>query len=107
MVMNIGGRIKQLREAKGLKQTDVYTTIGLSSSYYSEIEDGKKNCTIETLKRICESLHMSLSDFFKDEIEEINNPPLDIEKAEILKNSKVSTEELKQALKIIEALKDK
>jgi transcriptional regulator with XRE-family HTH domain len=105
--MEIGLKIKQLREHKGLKQIEVYTTIGMSKSYYSELEDGKKQPTIETLEKICHFYDISLSDFFKDEIKEIIVPNMDAEKYEILKDSTVTLDELKQALKVVEALKGK
>jgi HTH-type transcriptional repressor of puuD len=104
--MNISERVTQIRDMRGMSQREVAELAGISASNYNEVERGISKCPIGTLEKICKALNITLSEFFKDEIEEIT-PILDAEKIEILKNSKVSTQELKQALKIIEAMKDK
>jgi len=97
----IGERIKKLRLQKGLNQVDIYTKIGLSSSYYSEIENGKKNVTIETLEKICKVLDISMSEFFADDTEKV---VIDNEIIKIIKESHVTPAQLRKALKLIDVL---
>lgn len=54
--MNIGVAIKNLRQQKGLKQTDFATKCGLSQSYLSSIEKGRKEPTLSILKQISGAL---------------------------------------------------
>ena len=50
---------------------------GLSQSYLRDIELGKKNPTVETLSYICDSLEISLKDFFNEETQEaLTDDPL-------------------------------
>ena len=73
--MNIGKAIKDLRQQKGFKQTDFAVKCGLSQSYLSSIEKGKKEPTLGILKQIANALAipMPILVFFsldKDDIAE-------------------------------------
>lgn len=65
-MINVGQRIKQLREAQGLTVNKLANLSGISQSHLREIELGNKNPTVETLSYFCESLNITLSDFFKE-----------------------------------------
>lgn len=65
--MNVGKRIKTLREAKGLTVNKLANIAGISQSFLRDIELGNKNPTVETLSYFCEALDISLSDFFDDD----------------------------------------
>lgn len=54
--MNIGNAIKDLRQQKGFKQTDFAAHCGLSQSYLSAIEKGRKEPTLSILKQIADAL---------------------------------------------------
>ena len=54
--MNIGNAIKNLRLQKGFKQNDFAMKCGLSQSYLSSIEKGRKEPTLTILKQIAETL---------------------------------------------------
>lgn len=71
--MNIGNAIKDLRKQKGLKQTDFAVKCGLSQSYLSSIEKGKKEPTLGILKQIANALAipMPVLVFFSLDIEDI------------------------------------
>lgn len=58
--MNIGNAIKGLRKQKGFKQNVFAEMCGLSQSYLSLIEKGKKEPTLNLLKRISSTLSMPL-----------------------------------------------
>lgn len=62
--MNIGKRIRKLREAKGLTQTEVARRAGLLPSYVSRIEGNRTNPEIPMLERIGAALGLRLHQFF-------------------------------------------
>ena len=69
--MELGKRIIDLRERKGLTTNKLATTAGISQSYLRDIELGNKNPTVEMLSYICEALDVSLCDFFALETNDI------------------------------------
>lgn len=58
--MNIGTAIKNLRQQKGLKQIDFAVKCGLSQSYLSSIEKGRKEPTLSILKQIANALSIPM-----------------------------------------------
>ena len=58
--MNIGNAIKDLRQQKGFKQTEFAVKCGLSQSYLSSIEKGKKEPTLGILKQIAAALSIPM-----------------------------------------------
>ena len=58
----IGARIKELREAAGLKQHELERLAGLSPNYLSPVEKGKETPRTATLERIASALHVKISD---------------------------------------------
>ena len=47
--MNVGERIKELREKRGLTVNKLANLAGISQSYLRDVELGNKNPTVETL----------------------------------------------------------
>ena len=45
-------KIKELRMNKGMKQIDLAKEVGITKSYLSEIENDKKNGSIEVINKI-------------------------------------------------------
>lgn len=64
--MDIGVRIKQLRETKGYSINKLANKAGVSQSYLRDIELGSKNPTVAFISLLCEQLEISLRDFFSD-----------------------------------------
>lgn len=62
--MNIGKRIRDLRNAKGLLVTELARKAYISQSYLSDIEKGRTVPSLDKLASICEALNISLGDFF-------------------------------------------
>ena len=62
--MNLGERIRKLREAKGLTQTEVARRTGLLPSYVSRIEGNRTNPEIPMLERIAAALGLRVYQFF-------------------------------------------
>jgi transcriptional regulator with XRE-family HTH domain len=65
-IENLGKRIKQIRITKGLTQESLATRAGLTKSYISLLETGKKIPAIFTLSHIAGALGISVGDFFQD-----------------------------------------
>ena len=62
--MNVGLRIKALREQKGITVNKLANLAGISQSYLRDVELGNKNPTVETLSYFCDALGVTLRDFF-------------------------------------------
>lgn len=58
----LGNRIKELRQMKGLSQENFALLIEMDRTYYSAIENGKHNVTIQNLYKIAKGLDITLSD---------------------------------------------
>lgn len=62
--MEVGKRITELREQVGITTNKLANQCGLSQSFVRAVELGEKGITVENLKLICDTLHISLRDFF-------------------------------------------
>ena len=58
----IGGNLKRIRNKKELKQVEVAVDAGVNSSYYSKIERGEVNPSLEKVYRIIKALKIRSSD---------------------------------------------
>ena len=58
----LGNHIKELRKKLGLSQEKFALSIGIDRTYYSAIESGKHNVTIQNLYKIAKGLNVTLSD---------------------------------------------
>ena len=58
-VASIIGRIKTIREGKGLSQLDLSLASGVSQTAISQIETGRKSPTLATFLRLCDALEIS------------------------------------------------
>jgi transcriptional regulator with XRE-family HTH domain len=65
--MNLGGRIRLLREEKGLTMRHLAEQAGCSPSLISQLENNKVDPSISMLKRIAKALDVNIVDFFMDE----------------------------------------
>jgi len=64
--VSLGLAIRRRREALKLSQDDFADTISMHRSYYSAIERGEKNLTLQVLSRVADGLKARLSDLFRD-----------------------------------------
>jgi transcriptional regulator with XRE-family HTH domain len=62
--MDIGNRLRGLREAKGLSHADIERRSGLSIDLLSEIDDGRGRPPIPVLKRWAKALDVSMLQLF-------------------------------------------
>lgn len=64
----IGLRIKELRAETESSQETFANLIGMSRSYFGEIETGKRNVAIINLEKIACGLGVTLAEFFDSDI---------------------------------------
>ena len=64
-IKSLGKRIKQIRNKNGLTQEVLSARSGLTKSYISLLEAGKKIPAISTLSRIAVALGMPIGEFFE------------------------------------------
>ncbi len=65
--MDIGKRLRELREAKGLSQRDIEKRTGLFRSYVSRVECGHAIPRLETLGKWAKALRLPLSALFVED----------------------------------------
>ena len=62
-------RIIKLCETRGITINKLATMCGITQSTIQDIVYGKvKSPTVSTIKKICDALDMSISDFFDDDL---------------------------------------
>jgi transcriptional regulator with XRE-family HTH domain len=64
--IQIGQRIKQLREKIQLSQKDLSFAADLDRSYIASIESGQRNVSIVNIEKISCALGVTLKEFFDD-----------------------------------------
>ncbi|MGN0912374.1 MAG: helix-turn-helix domain-containing protein [Alphaproteobacteria bacterium] len=64
----IGLRIKELRLSKNLSQENASLDAGIDRTYWSSVENGKRNISIVNLYKICKVLNTPLDNFFNSEL---------------------------------------
>lgn len=62
LLKKVVGKLKALREAKGISLESVYNDIDVN---IGRIESLKSNISLSTLARLCKYYKISLSEFFK------------------------------------------
>lgn len=68
--MDTSKRIIELRQKKGMRQSEMALTLNLSQSSYSRIENNAENLTIEQLEKIAVALDVSVKELLFGEKEE-------------------------------------
>lgn len=61
---NIGKRIRELRVENGLSQEQLALRSDITTAYLGLLERNLKNPTVKVIEQICNSLNISLVDFF-------------------------------------------
>ncbi len=65
---DLGGRLRDIREARGLTQRELAQRGGVPHGMISMIERNRTNPSVTTLRKILEDIDMSMSEFFEPEI---------------------------------------
>ncbi|WP_329739246.1 helix-turn-helix transcriptional regulator [Enorma massiliensis] len=66
--MRVGLRIKELRGERGVSQEAFANSIGMSRTYFAEVEIGKRNISIDNIARICDGFGSSIREFFDSDL---------------------------------------
>ena len=61
-----GKRIKTFRKETGLSQEKFALKIEMDRTYYASVESGKRNVSLENIKKIADGLGVSLSKLFEE-----------------------------------------
>jgi transcriptional regulator with XRE-family HTH domain len=71
----VGSRIKELRDHRGITQSEMGRMLGHTDVYISQIETGKRRIGLDLLEKIAQSLDVSPLIFFNDPLrgEELNS----------------------------------
>lgn len=60
-------KLKEIRKRKKMTQKQVADRVGISQSFYTEMETGKKEINVSRLERIARVLECSVHDLISDE----------------------------------------
>lgn len=63
--VRLGRRISELRDGKGLSQTQLADTAEIGRAHLSQIENGAVAARIDTIHAIATALDLTVSDLFK------------------------------------------
>jgi transcriptional regulator with XRE-family HTH domain len=61
-----GTRLREARLEKGISQLDLGLDCGLSQTYLSEVESGKRNISLVNIAKLARSLGMTLGELMRD-----------------------------------------
>ena len=62
--MNVGHRIKELREKAGFTQNKLAEWAGVSQTHLRRVELGQSDITVGQLELVCDGLGVTLAEFF-------------------------------------------
>jgi len=62
----IGEAVRNRRKASKYSQEEFADHIEMNRGYYGELERGKKDLRVSTLKRVCDGLEVAMSDIVSD-----------------------------------------
>ena len=65
VLMQLGMRIRYLREQKKMTLEDLELEANVNKNYLSDLERGNRNPTVKVLSRIANALEISLEELFK------------------------------------------
>lgn len=65
ITVELGNKIRELRSLTGLSQEKFALKIGMDRTYFASVEAGKRNISIQNIKKIADGLGVSLSELFK------------------------------------------
>lgn len=107
--LEVGLKLKKLREEMGLTLREAGKRIGIDHSYISKIEKGKMP-SLEKLKKLCSLYGVSVSSLFGEEVEmpeELKKLGVDwIRTAQNMSEKGLTPEEVEKMVEIVRALKN-
>ena len=65
ILVEFGKRIREIRNKKGISQEKFALSINMDRTYYASGELGKRNISLNNIKKISDGFEISLEDMFK------------------------------------------
>lgn len=62
--ISVGQRIKELRKTLGLSQEALAYKAEVDRTYVTDVENGRRNVSLEILERLIRALDVSITEFF-------------------------------------------
>ena len=62
--LKVGQRIRELRKKLGLSQEALANEAEVDRTYVTDVENGRRNVSLEILERLIKALNVSFTDFF-------------------------------------------
>lgn len=62
---SFGKRVRELRLSMKLSQEKFALKINMDRTYFSAVESGKRNISLENIKKIADGLNVTLEDLFR------------------------------------------
>ena len=63
--IEIGQKIRSVREQNNLTQDQLALMVGIGRSYLAKVESGKRNPTVDFVEKVAGGLGMTLEELFK------------------------------------------
>ena len=63
---DFGERVRNLRKQSGLSQEKFALKISMDRTYYASVEAGRRNISLENIKKIADGFGVSLSQLFEN-----------------------------------------
>lgn len=60
----VGQRIRDLRHELGISQEALGNKAGVDRTYVTDVENGRRNISVEILEKLIKALEVSFQDFF-------------------------------------------
>jgi transcriptional regulator with XRE-family HTH domain len=106
--MEVGQKIRSIRDAKGMTAREVVARTGMGAPSYSRIENGANEPTIDSLKKIAAALGVKPGDILDDDFQPDVLPELDTSmRARMKQIESLEEEEQKIVFALVDALAGK
>jgi transcriptional regulator with XRE-family HTH domain len=64
----VGQRIKELRNELGISQEALANKAGVDRTYVTDVENGRRNVSVELLEKLIKALEVSIQEFFTNKL---------------------------------------
>lgn len=62
--IQLGKRVRELRQLHGLSQEALAFKASIDRTYMTDVENGKRNISIQNIEKVINALEISIADFF-------------------------------------------
>lgn len=63
--VRLGKNLKEIREEKGITQSSIAKSLGVSRGFVSKVENGKTNPTLATIAKLAKALKVNTDELLK------------------------------------------